>query len=377
MPQAEIDPEKLKQQVENGFKIIARSNNASKIPEDIQDKFAEIARMHELAALKEIADLKEILGGLADEYRVDTGVGRTESQGVGSSGFPEDTSRGFKTPHEELLNRMPGNTATAPYANAGPSERGGARDLAGAARPSTDPSSWLGGIASQDGSGRRTVTDPDGTEFEEYQDGDTSVRVIRYSNGSFVEHTNTPGTGGRVETVQAYEAESGESSGEVAVYDDDGLVIRTTYKRTRDGETSGSVTVRNGGTYTTHIHGGEGGSQEKPSGDQKPSGKPKDVVTLPGTEAGVRPELARAFARQFDHSAKAGPPEVTKVNPGDPDDSGPKGPRLKPGKGIVDIEEKRSRPITRRQAEHWKQEMQDKAGGRINVEGGGTGPEKP
>jgi hypothetical protein len=343
------------------------ANLEGKIGSAALAKMEEFARGHEAAFLKDLVDLEGLVGNLAGGYEADLGLSRPETGGLGGRPLPDlETKPGFKSPHEELLGSLPRNTDAAPMRNAGPSEKGGARRDAAAARPSTNPRDWAGGATSQDGA------DP---TYNEYPlDNGGTQRVWHFSNGSFVEEVTVGGDGSpRTTTIFAYEAESGEQSGETSLYDQNGdLVLRTTFRANADGSSSGSTTVRNGGTYTTSIWekdaGGQktGGTVEKTSSDDLKKG----MAVLPGTESGANSAFARYLARRFSHGKKAGPPVVTHVNPGDPDYARPvRGSRLKPGKGIIDVEEQKSRHVSRERAEHWQQELKDKVGGKVNPPG--------
>lgn len=349
----------------------ARAALTDRVDPAVMDKLQRVAREHEAAFMRDLAELRDSLD-LAGEYEADTDLSREKDRGVGFRGLPEPGSHaGFTSPHEELLEGLPRNTDAAPHRNAGPSESGGAGDLAAASRPSTNPRDWAGGMASQDGS-RGGLFD-----YEENDLGNNvTQRVWRFNDGSFVEQIITHSGGTQITVQESFNASTGRQSRAVEVYDENGLAGRTTYSAAPDGSTRGSTTVRNGATYTTYIWSKEAGSDSVEGSTEKTAGKDvkKDIATLPGTESGVDSELARAFARRFDHSRKDDPPTVTYVNPGDPDHDRPvRGTRLKPGEGIVDVHREQSRPVSREQAERWKEELLDEAGGRVNP----PGPDAP
>ncbi|MBL0887840.1 hypothetical protein [Myceligenerans indicum] len=320
----------------------------------------QLAREHEAAFGRDLAQLRDALD-LAKDYGTEIDP-RRPSQGdrLSPPGYPVATP-GFDTPHDDLLGSLPRTTDTAPYGNAGPSEGSGARELGAAARPSSDPRDWVGGAASQDRGNEPDVVNQ--------VDDNTTQRLWYFDDGGFIEELTTKEGGVRATTIFSYEAASGERSGETSLYDQDGLVIRTTFRARQDGSSSGSTRVRNGGTYTIYIW-------DKPAEDQPAEGRTekttgedvkKDIATLPGTEAGSGSALAQAFARRFDHSKKTGARVPTLVNPGDPDyQPDDTGPRLKPGPGLVDVHRPAPRPISREQAERWQKEVKDRAGGRVN-----------
>src|SRR5690606_22561276 len=92
----------------------------------------------------------------------------------------------FGTPHGELLGRLPRTSDGKPAGNAGPSERGGTRNDAGAFMPSGNPASWVSGAASTDA----TVTKDRTTGIVEKSwttqnsDGTTTVRTSSHNPGN-------------------------------------------------------------------------------------------------------------------------------------------------------------------------------------------------
>jgi hypothetical protein len=361
---------KLKTELKTSFQIqkTALANLKSYINPEIFDRIEGFKTEHEANSMRDLGELNNLITDLADQYKTDIDIssGKVSDQ-LGSRGLPNQIPEGYQSPHEDLLGSLPRNSDSQPYANDAGSGIG-ARDLANAARPSGDARSWSSGSRSQDGMPEPEVGQIPGTN--------TTQTVWRFDNGSFVEQLETSDSNYRTVTIHSYEAISGEQSGETSLYDTNGLVFRTTYRVNGDGSSVGTVTSRQGGTYVLHIW--EKDSAGNPVDSKTDSTSAEDVkkgtVTLPGTESGANSELARLMAMKFDHSKKASPPITTHVNPGDPDyNPNQKTNTINPGKGILDVEEKKSIQISRNRAKSWMQSLKDKVGGKVNPPGPGEG----
>lgn len=329
-------------------------------PQVVADaRLDKIAESHFARMAKEVAELQDIIK-----------IGVEEYEGAGVSMQPEtEKVEGYAMPHEEMLGDIPQHTGGAPYANASPSERGAARGDAAALRPSGNPADWLGGAASGDASVEK---DPETGRV-------TKTWTVESGDGTTTERTSSfnPQSGTEASTSTTTNRER-DSTVYVQVVDE------------RDGSSDGVTRVSEGGMTWSHswardsngrmthdyFETTDSSGQVVNSWDRGNDPRFRHLNRMPRddapTEAGAR------FGRRFGHEKPAPPPEVTKVNPGDPDDSGPKGPRLQPGPGIavnppIDAEAQQSRQMSKAQAEHWKQELLDRVGGKVNPEGGGTG----
>lgn len=313
----------------------------------------QIAEAHQARIVEEIADLQEAIG-FALETHEDLGVSAPEME----------KAPGYDMPHEEILGDLPRHSGGEPHANASPSERGAARGDAAGLRPSGNPADWLGGMASGD------------AEVEKDPETGTVVKTwsVEHSNGSTTAWTSSfnPQTGTEAVTlnttnpdrpedayyIQIVDEQDGSSSGITRVTRPD-LTVSHTWARDSEGrmtlslfETRDSSTGR---LVNSWDRGNDPGFDRMPR-DDAPS------------------EAGRRFGKRFGHEKPAPAPEVTKVNPGDPDDSGPKGPRLQPGPGIavnppIDADHQSSRQMSAAAAAHWKKELLDRVGGKVNPPG--------
>ncbi|HEX6498057.1 MAG TPA: hypothetical protein VF054_03390 [Micromonosporaceae bacterium] len=334
---------------------------SSSVAPDVLDAMRRLARAHESAFIRGLGELSDALD--LGKYVVDpkdllTGTDHGSPWRVPKPSRTPD----YTVPHDSLLGTVPRTSDGKPFRNAGPGETGDIRDLGSASRPSPNPQDWVGGAGSQDG-----------TTYEMERIDSHTVRMVwRLDNGSFVEVVKSRAGGYEVETIFTYEAASRQQLGETSLSDEHGLVLRTTYVVDADGSTRGSTTVRNGATYTTYVWEKDPEGRPVDDGVEKTSGDDlkKGVATLPGTDSGPASALARALARKFDHSKKADPPVVTYIDPASPEHRQPaQAPRLKPGPGVVDVQQEHAADAGRARIEHWQEELRDKVGGIVDPPG--------
>lgn len=313
-----------------------------------------IARAHAARMAAEFADFQD---ATRDVTRVDPGLGQRGNARV----MP--AVEAFTVPHADLLGRLPRTSDGAPVGNASPSERGGARGDADALRPSADPTSWMGGAA---GSDANVTEDPATGVIEkawkvDEDDGSTTVHrsVHNPQDGSHTS-TRTRSEGGReVHYIRITDNQDGTSNGTTRGTDARGV---TTHEWSRDA--SGRLVQD---WFLTTDHRGRT-VEEWDRGEDRRRG----FVRIPTDDQGSA--LGRRLGERFSHGAQARAPEVTKVNPGEPDNSGPQAERINPGQSIV-INPAGVGSVTRdmsaARAKHMRQMLRDKVGGHVNPPGPG------
>jgi hypothetical protein len=335
----------------------------AKIQSDIaidEARLDEIAEANQARIASELADLQAMVDVGLEKYE---GLGGTKAPSV-------EKVPGYDMPHQEMLGNVPRNTDSVPYANASPSERGAARGDAAALRPSDSSSDWLSGAASGDATVEK---DPEtGAVVKTWtlsnDDGSTTRRTSSYdpqSGSQTSGSTTTSADGTSSARVQITDASDGSSDGTTRVTEG-GTTMSHSWVRDSSGNMTHDVfetTDSNGRVIDSWDRGND------PRFRDNLARMPRDDAT---SEAG------RRLGARFSHAKPTPPPEVTKVNPGDADDSGPGTSRINPGEGIVvnpsiDVSSQQARQVGAAQAKHWKDELRDKTGGKINPEDGGTG----
>lgn len=330
---------------------------------ELTDHERQLVEAHQARLAAELATFFEALGEIE---RTEPSLGGGSATGPGGRPIGDladalDTTKpGFDIPHEELLGRLPSNSDGAPVDNAGPSEQGGAREDAAAARPSSDPRAWMSGAASQS----VTTVDPDTGIKEtrsttENESGSTTTTTTAFNpaNGDTTTTSTTRDSSGRRTTyIIITDHADGTSEGESTFSNRTGSTQQSWARDANGNMTRDHWTITENGRVTDEY-------------DRDPRDRSRRLRMPREDETS---DLARRLGQRFSHGKKAPPPEIDKVNPGDPDDSPPPAPRINPGDSIVvnpGGPAASGGKISRERAASWRQRMRDKVGGLVNPPG--------